>query len=82
MKKISHFLLTLLSNRIHFLNFVAFSEYQNFTGSGCEDNSGNSFEGRNVCQAYCVTKAVQQSSTSRSLQASVSNIKVALIEEF
>jgi hypothetical protein len=61
---------------IYFLNFVSFSEYLNFTGSGCEDNSGNSFEGRNICQAYCVTKAVQQSSISRSLQTGVSNFKV------
>ena len=58
---------------------MAFSEYLNFTGSGCEDNSDNSFEGRNICQAYCVTKAVQQSSISRSLQTGVSNFKVGIL---
>jgi hypothetical protein len=61
--------------KVGYRYFVAFSKYLNFTGSGCENNSGNSFEGRNICQAYCVTKAVQQSSTSRSLQAGVSNVE-------
>merc|ERR1719492_520560 len=45
-------------------------------GSGlvtsCQDNSGNSFEGRNLCQAYCVSKAVLAS--SRSLQTGESRV--------
>jgi len=40
--------------------------------TSCQDNSGNSFEGRNLCQAYCVSKAVQAS--ARSLQTGESRV--------